>query len=256
MINQEIRDFFALNFSWFSFFNKSLFFSRLHHPQERLRIQPCLMLAMLAVVSLAKTSGGDPHGAGRKRSIMLADSARSMLHHSIATQSMDPSMAQAAMVLTTFEAYPHTVHSSTRFAAALTQLDTIIHAFQLIAVDVNDHRASIFIPNQVPLVADENGDPLPVRPPVADTGSADTPNGPVRLFSRWAPEPEWPIEWSVVQIKQDENRRMCWIASSVAGHFSQFQCAIAQKPIDLYLSKPENVRSFRYSLTKLVADLV
>jgi hypothetical protein len=243
-IHREVRDFFGLNFSWFSFFHKSLFLAQLHHPEERLRIQPSLILAMFSITTLAKSGREEPGGPDRKRALVYADAAQSMLQQSIISQSMDPTMAQAALILTAFEAYPHTHHASHRFANALQNLDTIIQSFQLLAMDVNDERASIFIPNQLPLLANDSEDVLPVRPIKADTSSTDSsPQG--QVTSRWAPEPAWPVEWSVGQIRQDEMRRMVWTASSMAGHLSQFRNMTGEQPLELYMTKPENVSSKR-----------
>lgn len=250
-IHREVRDFFGLNFSWFSFFHKSLFLARLHHPEERLRIQPSLILAMFSVSTLAKSAREKRGGEGRKRALMYADAAQSMLQQSIISQSMDPTMAQAALILTAFEAYPHDRHESHRFRNALQNLDTIIQAFQLLAMDVNDERASIFIPNQVPLLANDSGSVMPVRPIKADTSPTDS-SAEGQLRARWAPEPAWPLEWSVAQIRQDEMRRMCWIASSIAGHLSQFGNMAGEKALDLYMVKPENVSRHTTILVHIV----
>jgi hypothetical protein len=209
---------------------------------------------MFSVTTLAKSGREEPGGAGRKRALMYADAAQSMLQQSIISQSMDPTMAQAALILTAFEAYPHTYHASHRFANALQNLDTIIQAFQLLAMDVKDERASIFIPNQLPLLANDSEDTLPVRPIKADTSWTES-SAQGQLISRWAPEPAWPLEWSVGQIRQDEMRRMCWIASSMAGHLSQFRNMTGEQPLDLYMTKPENVSLDAFIvLTLLVTD--
>lgn len=240
-ISVGIRHFFALNIPWLSFIHPSWFTNRLDHPHTQRRIRPCLLLAMLAVVALAKANVDSPCGPKRQSVIRLADAARSMLDRSVTSQSMDSSIAQAAMVLTVFEAYPHHTHSSARFAAALMQLDTIVRACQLIVVDVNDERASIFIPEHVPFVTDKFGNPLPIRPSVAYTEPVSAPEYSARLLSRRGSEPLWPIEWTTGQIEQEETRRMCWMACCVAGRFNQFQCATSQRPISLYLTRPENV---------------
>jgi hypothetical protein len=239
-ILSEVRDFFNLGFSWFAFFHKSLFMARLHHPEERLRLQPSLILAMFSITTLAKSVHEGPDGPGRKRALMYANAGQSMLQQSIISQSLDPTMAQAALILAAFEAYPHQFHASHRFANALQNLDTIIQAFQLLALDVNDERASIFIPGQVPLLASDSEDVLAVRPIKADTSPTDS-SARGQVMAKWAPEPAWPLEWTPTQIRQDEMRRMCWIASSMAGHLEQFRNMTGERPPGYYMAKPENV---------------
>jgi len=214
--------------------------ARLHHPEERLRLQPSLILAMFSITTLAKSTREGPDGPGRKRALMYAEAGQSMLQQSIISQSMDPTMAQAALILAAFEAYPHGNHASHRFANALQNLDTIIQAFQLLALDVNDERASIFIPGQIPLLANDSDDVLSVRPIKADTSPTDS-SSKGQALAKWAPEPAWPLQWTPAEIRQDELRRMCWIASSMAGHLSQFRSMTGQRPIDFYMAKPENV---------------
>jgi len=247
-IHAEVRDFFDLGFMWFSFFHRSLFMARLHHPEERLRMQPSLILAMFSITTLAKSTREGPDGPGRKRALMYAEAGQSMLQQSIISQSMDPTMAQAALILAAFEAYPHSDHASHRFANALQNLDTIIQAFQLLALDVNDERASIFIPGQIPLLANDSDEVLSVRPIKADTSPTDS-SSRGQALAKWAPEPAWPLQWTPAEIRQDELRRMCWIASSMAGHLSQFRSMTGQRPIDFYMAKPENVSSRRPRFT-------
>ena len=211
-------------------------------------MQPSLILAMFSITTLAKSTREGPDGPGRKRALMYAEAGQSMLQQSIISQSMDPTMAQAALILAAFEAYPHSDHASHRFANALQNLDTIIQAFQLLALDVNDERASIFIPGQIPLLANDSDDVLSVRPIKADTSPTDS-SSRGQALAKWAPEPAWPLQWTPAEIRQDELRRMCWIASSMAGHLSQFRSMTGQRPIDFYMAKPENVSSRRPRFT-------
>lgn len=175
---------------------------------------------------------------------MFADASRSMLQQSIVSQSLDPSMAQAALVLTVFETFPHAYYTNQRFEEALQQTDTVIRAFRLLSMDVNDERTTVFIPHHAPSVLDGASPQMGGESAVAVSGPVDA-----AVSKRWAPPIEWPLEWDLEQIHREELRRLCWTACNFAGQSTLFRMANDQPVVSsLHLFKPENVSDSHLSV--------
>lgn len=219
----------------------------MHRPDAYMNLQPALVLSMLAVTTLLKTwnSSIEECTLERSNAITFAEAARSMIHQSIAAQSVDQTLAHAALVLAVFECCPHPQHSRQRFVEAIKLMDAIIQTFQLLSMDVHDPRTSIFVEGVVPspdaLVTVTASSPPSLRPPDVDSDIPET--GDASAIRRWAPSPYWPVEWSFATIAQDECRRMCWTASTLAASCLTWQHTIGEAPAKLYLGAPENVSS-------------
>lgn len=158
---------------------------------------------------------------------------------------MDPTLAQAALVLAVFETCPHPQHNFLRVASALKMMDSIIGAFQLLAMDVSDARVSIFVPGDVPRIQQSSTGVISTRtprPPVLDAGSPE--NERAAVHTTWSPTPQWPTEWDLAETRKDEARRLCWTASGIVASFSHWQHTLNEAPLDLYLSSPANFALF------------
>lgn len=248
---------FDMNMQWFQFFNRSLFFTTLYHDVDRYEIQPALILSMLAITTLVKSAHQGPHAVGKQNAVTFADAARSMIQQSIVANKVDPTLAQAALVLMAFEFYPYPQHSFDRTVSAVHLFDGIAHMFQLLASDVSDDRVSIFIPGAVPVLT----------PPPDSTHSGNTTQEEIvrssheaeeqeeiKQLIKWSPRPQWPVHWSAAQVRQDEARRMCWTASSMVANFSLWTHTLGMTPLDLYMSNPANVSAPRKSV-RMRADV-
>lgn len=75
-----------------------LFFSLFCNPVERDKMQPSLVLSILAVSAFMTSSEIDQGTNGRMRSLWLRDAAQSSLEASLNAQWIDPTLAQAAWV--------------------------------------------------------------------------------------------------------------------------------------------------------------
>lgn len=244
------RGSFDMNMQWFQFLNRSLFFTTLYHDIDRYEIQPALILAMLAVTTLVKSANQGPHAVGKQNAITFADAARSMIQQSIVANKVDPTLAQAALVLMAFEFYPYPQHSQERTISAVHLFDSIAHMFQLLAGDVSDDRVSIFIPGAVPVLtlpSPPAAAPATTHEEIVRSSHEAEEEEEIQQLVKWSPQPQWPVHWSVAQVRQDEARRMCWTASSMIANFSLWMHTLGMPPLDLYMSNPANVSGSRRS---------
>ncbi|KAJ9122817.1 hypothetical protein QFC24_004248 [Naganishia onofrii] len=247
MLDTELRFFFDMNMQWFQYFNRSLFFATLYHEVDRYEIQPALILSMLAITTLVKSAHQGPNAVGKQNAVTFADAARAMIQQSIVANKVDPTLAQAALVLMAFEFYPYPQHSFDRTVSAIHLFDSIAHMFQLLACDVSDERVSIFIPNAVPVLtleaggSPQNGNPAATREEIVRSSHEAEEQEEIKELIKWSPRPQWPVHWSVAQVRQDEARRMCWTASSMVANFSLWTHTLGLQPLDLYMSNPANV---------------
>ena len=248
-----------MNMQWFQFLNRSLFFTTLYHEIDRYEIQPALILAMLAVTTLVKSANQGPHAVGKQNAITFADAARSMIQQSIVANKVDPTLAQAALVLMAFEFYPYPQHSQERTISAVHLFDSIAHMFQLLAGDVSDDRVSIFIPGAVPVLTITSA-PTTVtttHEEIVRSSQEAEEEEEIQQLVKWSPQPQWPVHWSVAQVRQDEARRMCWTASSMIANLSLWMHTLGMHPPDLYMTNPANVSSrcgFSGGLETCLAD--
>ncbi|KAJ9101792.1 hypothetical protein QFC21_003131 [Naganishia friedmannii] len=250
MLDTELRFFFDMNMQWFQYFNRSLFFATLYHEVDRYEIQPALILSMLAITTLVKSAHQGPSAVGKQNAVTFADAARAMIQQSIVANKVDPTLAQAALVLMAFEFYPYPQHSFDRTVSAIHLFDSIAHMFQLLACDVSDERVSIFIPNAVPVLtleaggSPQTGNPAATREEIVRSSHEAEEQEEIKELIKWSPKPQWPVHWSVAQVRQDEARRMCWTASSMVANFSLWTHTLGLQPLDLYMSNPANYALF------------
>jgi hypothetical protein len=201
---------------------------------------------MLAITTLVKSANQGPHAIGKQNAITFADAARSMIQQSIVANKVDPTLAQAALVLMAFEFYPYPQHSQERTVSAVHLFDSIAHMFQLLASDVSDDRVSIFIPGAVPVLTLPSTSPTSDAPgttheEIVRSSHEAEEEEEIKQLVKWSPQPQWPVHWSVAQVRQDEARRMCWTASSMIANYSCWTHTLGLRPLELYMSNPANV---------------
>lgn len=141
-----------------------------------------------------------------------------MIQQAFAAQSTDSTLAYAAFLLAAFETCPHPRHSTNRFCAAVKLMDSTIKAFCLLSIDADNPRTSIFVEGFVPSpeAGMSTATRIAVRPPQRDSRKSDEDGGDEKVLQRWAPQPQWPVEWTTAETQKDESRRMAWTASSMA----------------------------------------
>ncbi|KAF8828455.1 hypothetical protein HHX47_DHR3000283 [Lentinula edodes] len=123
---------------WLSFLNLDYFLQTLYHPEDRLAIRPPLILSILAMATLMKSSQAEFGVKGRERALMYRESARAALESSWNSGWLDPMLAEAALILTLFETSVHPQYNPDRISESLLLLDDIIRHLGLTGIDASD----------------------------------------------------------------------------------------------------------------------
>jgi hypothetical protein len=97
-ITSDIRFLFRASNYWFSFFHIPSFFGNYFDPTKRERIQPSLILALLAMATFWQSSELGLGRHGRDRALRFRDEAQSALDASFNAGWIDETLAQAAWV--------------------------------------------------------------------------------------------------------------------------------------------------------------
>ncbi|KAF8635939.1 hypothetical protein AX15_000110 [Amanita polypyramis BW_CC] len=267
-IMSDLKFIFRASNYWFSFFHIPTFFGSFCDPVRRGGIQPCLVLALLAMATLLRSSEVEMREEGRMRALRFRDEAQAALEASISSNWIDETVAQAAWVLAMFEICPHSEHSGTRAISALALLDSLIHGLSLTLLDVDDADSLIFSPRSVPSV------PSRVAPWLPNDSSPFDPNF-YTMSSRsasyisaistpnigcncqaltlavnwpltderaplWGSTPAWHVTWNAWEIKKESCRRLCWSSLTLAAGHVSYMSANQEKPPDLFVTNPAN----------------
>ncbi|KAI0319632.1 hypothetical protein OF83DRAFT_1054671 [Amylostereum chailletii] len=161
-IVEDLRFLFRISSYWFSFFNVPRFYSNFLDPTRRTRIQPSLILAVLAVSTFLQSSEIGRAEEGRRMALRLRDEAQSTLEASLNARAVDEEVAQAAWILAFFEICCHPLHQTCRVSAALNILDGILRTLALTYLDVDNPQASGYARHAVPSVS-------PIQPAYSST---------------------------------------------------------------------------------------
>ncbi len=97
-IISDLRFVFRESNYWFSFFHVPTFFGNFCDPVRRENMQPCLVLALLAMATFWQSSEIERGEPGRMRALRFRDEAQAALEASINSHWLDESVAQAAWV--------------------------------------------------------------------------------------------------------------------------------------------------------------
>lgn len=97
-IISDLRFVFHESNAWFSFFHVPTFFGNFCDPVRRENMQPCLVLALLAMATFWQSSEIERGEPGRMRALRFRDEAQAALEASINSHWLDESVAQAAWV--------------------------------------------------------------------------------------------------------------------------------------------------------------
>ncbi len=97
-IAEDLRFLFRSSNYWFSFFHLPTFFGNYYDESRRQRMQPSLILAILALSTFWQSSEAGFGSRGRERALLLKDMAQSALESSYSSGWIDETLAQAAWV--------------------------------------------------------------------------------------------------------------------------------------------------------------
>ncbi|KAG8880805.1 hypothetical protein FRB98_004741 [Tulasnella sp. 332] len=137
-ISRDVYIFFQAAPRWLSFLHVPLFFENFYHPERRAKIQPALVLSILAYAKLLR-SNQDPgceqsleeRERAWRQSAVLRDLAQASFEASYNAGCLDLPLAQAAW-------------------SSVALLDNVVHAMGLTFIDSMDPRASTFAADAAP----------------------------------------------------------------------------------------------------------
>lgn len=149
----------------------------------------------------------------------------------------------------------HPLHSDDRENSALLLLDQITKTLALTTIDSAEPARCVFSPNAVPIVPlppDDRDITLedrcfcpPPSPSKISAGRARENMGPGLggLNPAWTMRADWDERLNAQEIEREEIRRMCWCALALAAAHTSQCAALHKTPLDLFIGRPENVRS-------------
>jgi len=97
-ITADLRFIFKASNYWFSFFHIPSFFGTFFDPERRQRIQPSLVLSLLALSTFWQSSEVGYGREGRERALRLRDEAQAAMDASFNAGWIDETLAQSAWV--------------------------------------------------------------------------------------------------------------------------------------------------------------
>lgn len=97
-ITSDLRFLFRASNYWFSFFHIPSFFGKFCDPVKRERIQPSLVLALLALATFWQSSEVGYGREGRERALRFRDEAQAAMDASFNAGWIDETLAQTAWV--------------------------------------------------------------------------------------------------------------------------------------------------------------
>ncbi|KAJ7169913.1 hypothetical protein C8R46DRAFT_217813 [Mycena filopes] len=216
-----------------SFINLRHLMGTLWNPTKYLTLQPAFILASMALAVLIQSSETERGAQGRERAAFLRHSAQDALERAWREGVwLDASLAEAALIITQYEASAHPEYHPDRLARAFALLDEIIGALGLTAVDANSADVCHYAHGAAPVVA--------ARP---DVRCACIPGAPSQgADSVWPSALPWNPNWGECEIRDEECRRLCWSALSLATSF-RTECMALARPdecLGLRLCDPAN----------------
>ncbi|KAF9519720.1 hypothetical protein BS47DRAFT_1083437 [Hydnum rufescens UP504] len=159
VLRKTFQHLFRVSNQFLAFINVPLFLSTFHHPDQREHVQPSLVLAMLALSTLLRSSDIGLGHKGRLKALELRDLAQSHFDMSLICGWVSPDLAQAALLLVMFEGSCHPAYSESRARSTLFLLDSLILGLGLLELDKGDYSVTTFSPNSVPSLS---GSHLPI----------------------------------------------------------------------------------------------
>ncbi|CDO69275.1 hypothetical protein BN946_scf185042.g177 [Trametes cinnabarina] len=133
----DVRALFQSSLYWVSFINIPRFFNSILDPKLRGSMQPSLLLAALALGTLALSSEAENGAPGRARALKLIDLADSAVQASLASGWVDLGLVQASWLMLYFELQSHPLRCDDRERSALLLLDSLTRLFSLTTLDAD-----------------------------------------------------------------------------------------------------------------------
>ncbi|EJU02979.1 hypothetical protein DACRYDRAFT_77804 [Dacryopinax primogenitus] len=244
---------YVFNFSpyFISYFNVPLFWSTFHSPKQRDTLQPSLIISFLALATFMRSSELGAGLTGRQRALQMAEIARAHHQSSIDAGWIDAGIAQAAFMLTLFEMCPHPAYTAHRLTSSFWVLDGVLTALGWPSMDAPDSDAAVFIPGMVPSVKSSLGEPTQTKlvpsSPAAGTGCSCMRVSLIAYSERaanitplWAATPAWDPDWTELEIRREEARRLVWNSLNLMSGHTSLTLAAGEMAADYACTRPEN----------------
>ncbi|OCH89059.1 hypothetical protein OBBRIDRAFT_733272 [Obba rivulosa] len=238
-IIDDLTFLFTTSSYWLFFINVPVFIRDLQDTHQRAQIQPSLIMSALAMANLMRSSELELGAAGRRRALEFRDAAQASLEDACNNQSVDYTLAEAALILALFESSCHPEFSPHRAAAALQLLDRIIQVLSLTFLDVNDPDSSIFTPRAVPVVYLPPSHHSPSQCTCLAPPGSPNVNPDAMAFS-FSFNPPWDPSWTDSEARREECRRLCWAALTLVASYTAQCTAFHEEPLELALSDSSN----------------
>ncbi|KAJ6556266.1 hypothetical protein B0H19DRAFT_1152298 [Mycena capillaripes] len=203
-----------------SFVNVRVLVETLWSPTKYLTLQPAFILASMALAVLLRSSETERGAAGRERAAFLRQSAQDALERAWRERTwIDASLAEAALVIAQYEASAHPEYHPDRLARAFAFLDETISVLALTSVDAGRADVCRYARDVAPGVD---------VPPDVRCGCIPPGTPPPDRDSVWSSALPWDPSWNEYQIRDEECRRVCWAALSLATSFRAECMALAR----------------------------
>ncbi|KAH9993706.1 hypothetical protein BJV74DRAFT_760416, partial [Russula compacta] len=271
-IIKDVRFIFRSSPYWFSFLNVPRFYNTFSDPVRRSRMQPSLLLSLLAISTYLQSSERANPEESRRMAMVLRDEAQGYLEASLHARAINDELAQAAWILAFFEVCGHSQHKMTRIHSSLSILDSIIRSLAMQYLDASNPTASTFVRNDVPIVqvSSENHvstsqhyptsmsipslpqqyvqpQQIAVAPTIRASNclcnelslGAQWPEAQEKV-PLWVATPMWNREWTEGEIRREECRRLCWSALMLVSGQTSFSEAAKWSHMDLFMVEPSN----------------
>ncbi|KAJ7600829.1 hypothetical protein C8J56DRAFT_813769 [Mycena floridula] len=249
----DIKFLFRISHTWFSFIHVPTFFANYHDPVRRQQIQPCMILAAIAISVFFQSSEQGRGMEGRQQAMRFRDEAQGSLEASYNAGWVDESLAQAAWMLAMFEICAHPDYSTFRSVSSMVLLDQIIHSLCFTAIDVNDPQANVFQTDAVPTVTVCEARSSPISYPSPPQASLEIEGcicnsltlgrhwmGTSEHTPLWHATPAWNPSWSEPEIRRESIRRLCWSSMILAGAHNVYGNPRRSAAPQFWLSDPAN----------------
>ncbi|KAF8665363.1 hypothetical protein AX16_000382 [Volvariella volvacea WC 439] len=205
---------------WLSFINIEFFIKTLYDEQQRLYIHPAFVYAVQALAALMSSNARIAYADAKRNSAsFFFKQAQEQLEVAWAASrsNHDITLAEAALLLVLYEFSAHSEYQPARVQAKMVLLDNIITAMGLTLIDANDPDVARFPINGVPSL-EINDYPQANRCsciPIDSSGSDG-------VGATWSYPLPWDSSWDAKSIRDEECRRLCWVALSlISSHFAQ-----------------------------------
>ncbi|KAF7335676.1 Zn(2)-C6 fungal-type domain-containing protein [Mycena venus] len=204
-----------------SFVNVGHLIETLWSPTKYLTLQPAFILASMALAGLLRSSETERGATGRERAALLRHSAQDALERTWREAVwLDASLAEAALIIVQYEASAHPEYHPDRLARAFAFLDEVISVLGLTSIDAGSADVCRYAQGAAPVVNVQPDVQCACFPP------GTPPSDPDRVWSSALP---WDPSWSEHEIRDEECRRVCWAALSLATSF-RTECLALSRP--------------------------